>query len=101
MVFSFDQDNSFSQLTMSFLHKVYNSKPPSYRRVHSLRYNPSNRPKRNPPSDETCECKSNGLSICDEHCFNRLEMIECIGDVNKNNGAKNKYWNCNLGPLDP
>ena len=25
-------------------------------------------------------------------------MIECIGDVNKNNGAKNKYWNCNLGP---
>lgn len=25
-------------------------------------------------------------------------MIECIGDVNKSNGEKNKYWNCDLGP---
>ena len=25
-------------------------------------------------------------------------MVECIGDVNKCNGEKNKYWNCDLGP---
>jgi hypothetical protein len=27
-----------------------------------------------------------------------MVMVECVGDVNKSNGEKNKYWNCDLGP---
>lgn len=74
------------------------SKPPSYRHVHSLRYDPLNKPKPIPPSNVACDCKSKDLTSCDELCLNRMEMMECIGDSSKGNGEKNPYWNCNVGP---
>ena len=84
-------------LPCGFKEEVY-SKPPSYKHVHSLRYNPLTKPKRKPPTGESCECHSNGCSTCDDNCLNRMVMMECIGEKDKGNGDKNLYWNCNVGP---
>ena len=72
-----------------------------YTHVHNNRYDPSNRPKRHPPSNDVCQCKSDdgvGVKACDEQCLNRIQMMECIGDSKSTNGKKNPYWNCNCGP---
>jgi hypothetical protein len=74
------------------------SKPPSFRLVHSLRYNQSNRPKRKEASGDVCRCKAGGLEFCDESCQNQFTSVECVGDSSKTNGVKNPYWNCDLGP---
>jgi hypothetical protein len=56
------------------------SKPPSYKHVHSLRYETNHRPKKI-PRGETCHCKN----YCDEDCLNRLSMVECFSDGNASN----------------
>ena len=71
------------------------------------KYDPQNRPKRQPPSGETCECKSLKPSrssndkekpiACGDNCMNRMFGIECVGDSSRKNGTKNPYWNCNCG----
>mmetsp|Transcript_25088 Transcript_25088/g.54715 ORF Transcript_25088/g.54715 Transcript_25088/m.54715 type:complete len:901 (-) Transcript_25088:104-2806(-) len=86
-------------LPCDFQQEVY-SKPPLYTHVHGLKYNPTNRPKKHPPSNEVCKCKScgkDGAVICDDHCLNRMVMTECVGDKSKGSGEKNPYWNCNAG----
>mmetsp|Transcript_32718 Transcript_32718/g.48443 ORF Transcript_32718/g.48443 Transcript_32718/m.48443 type:complete len:754 (+) Transcript_32718:161-2422(+) len=77
--------------------EVY-AKPPSFKFVHSLRYSALKRPKRKPPSEEVCQCKSAGVETCGENCHNKMMFIECTGKQSKENGAKNSYWNCALGP---
>jgi hypothetical protein len=61
------------------------SKPPSYKHVHSLRYDPKNRPKKLHHGD-SCQC----VEDCGEDCFNRMVMVECFGE--------GKETNCNVGP---
>ena len=60
------------------------SKPPSYKHIHSLQYDPTNRPKRI-TTEETCQCSGN----CGDRCLNRLSMIECCGE--------GKASNCSVG----
>ena len=85
-------------LPCDFQQDVY-SKPPSYTHVHGLKYDPTNRPKKHPPTNEVCKCKpsgKDGVVTCDDHCLNRMVMTECVGDKSKS--EKNPYWNCNAGP---
>ena len=55
---------------------------------------PSNRPKRHPPTTECCQCQVS----CDSHCLNRIAGIECVGNSDRKNDLMNPYKNCNLGP---
>lgn len=84
-------------LPCDFQQDVY-AKPPMYTHVHGLKYDPTNRPKKHPPSNEVCKCKpgKDGTVTCDECCLNRMVMAECVGDKSKSD--KNPYWNCNAGP---
>jgi hypothetical protein len=68
------------------------SKPPSYHHIHSLRYEPSNRPPRIPLSDDGCTCEG----FCGEDCLNRMLYVECFGDASKN-GPNSKHSNCRVG----
>lgn len=64
------------------------TKPPGYRHVHSLQYDPKNKPPRITRSGaEQCDC----IGHCGESCFNRITYTECVGDGSKNS-------NCNVGP---
>lgn len=97
------EDSAFSLGRLSFclpcdFKEEVHSKPPHYKHVHSLRYDPMNKPKRKAATGETCECHKSGQKLCDENCYNRVTMMECVGDKDKGNGEKNLYWNCNLGP---
>ena len=65
--------------------EVY-SKPPAYKHLQGLRYDPNNKPKRQSRSGEKCEC----VGFCGEECLNRVLYIECSG---KENGKSN----CNVG----
>ena len=89
-------------LPADFKEEVH-SKPPAYTHVNSNRYNPQNRPKRHPPSGESCHCKPStddgeDVKSCDIRCLNRLAYTECVGDKTLKSGEKNPYWNCNCGP---
>jgi hypothetical protein len=66
--------------------------PPLYHHIHSLKYDPANRPPRIPPSGDSCECQG----FCGDDCLNRMLYVECHGD-SSNNGAKNKHSNCKVG----
>lgn len=68
--------------------EVY-SKPPSYTHIHSLRYDPSNRPPRVARADETCQC----FERCGQDCLNRVLYTECTGDI-----KTGKTTNCRIGP---
>ena len=63
------------------------SKPPTYRHLQSLRYNPSNKPTRIPPSGEKCQC----VGFCGDDCLNRMLYVECVGDASKDSS------NCRVG----
>mmetsp|Transcript_21263 Transcript_21263/g.44351 ORF Transcript_21263/g.44351 Transcript_21263/m.44351 type:complete len:937 (+) Transcript_21263:168-2978(+) len=91
--------------------ELVHSKPPAYTHVNMNRYDPKNRPKRHPPTGESCHCKppsslERGDDVsanvnktpCGERCLNRLSYVECVGDLSLKNGDKNPYWNCNCGP---
>ena len=81
--------------------EVY-SKPPQYTHTNINRYDPQNRPRRHPPSGESCSCKlssEEGVKSCGDRCFNRLNYTECVGDKSLKNGDKNPYLNCNCGVL--
>ena len=70
--------------------EVY-SKPPTYKHVQTLQYDPSNRPRKvKPPGTDLCECTER----CGESCFNRLVYTECYGDASKDKNSSN----CRLGP---
>ena len=60
------------------------AKPAAYTHIHSLRYDPNNRPKRI-TMGERCQC----VGKCGDDCFNRMLLIECSGD--------GKSSNCNVG----
>ncbi|GAX28487.1 histone-lysine N-methyltransferase ASH1L [Fistulifera solaris] len=64
------------------------SKPPHYKHVHSLQYDPKNKPPRIPDSGGQCDCSDS----CGENCYNRLVFTECYGDSNKNSKS-----NCSVG----
>jgi len=69
--------------------EVY-SKPPSYTHIQSLKFgDPNNRPKKIPGTsrEEQEKCKCMG-SFCEDDCFNRITMAECIGPINCNLGNK-------------
>ena len=77
------------------------SKPPAYTHVNVNRYNPKNRPKRHPPTEERCKCKpatEDGVKSCGESCLNRLSYTECVGIDSHKLGSNNPYWNCSCGP---
>jgi SET domain len=58
------------------LKEEVHSKPPSYRHVRCLQYNPRNRPPPVLPSlGDVCEC----VGSCDDSCFNRVTYVECYG----------------------
>lgn len=81
------------------MHQVH-SKPPAYTHVNANRYDPKNRPKRHPPSGESCNCVpsvEDGVRSCGDRCLNKLQYVECVGDRSKG-GDKNPYFNCNCGP---
>lgn len=61
--------------------------PPSYRHIQSLKYTPTNKPQRIPPSGETCQC----IGVCADECINKMLYLECHGDTKKNT-------NCIVGP---
>eukprot|EP00980_Cylindrotheca_fusiformis_P003840 scaffold858_cov123-Cylindrotheca_fusiformis.AAC.16 len=62
-----------------------NSKPPSYKHLHGLKYDPDHKPKKTPLLGEKCQCEK----LCDENCFNRLGLEECFGEGQNSN--------CNVG----
>lgn len=79
------------------------SKPPAYKHVNALKYDPANRPTRIPYSGDVCSC----VKFCGEDCLNRSLYIECTGDkgvrtsncaVGKNCGnrrlAKRQFAKC-------
>jgi len=70
------------------------AKLPSFTQIQTSRIDPSNRPKRHPPSMECCQCKVS----CDAHCLNRIAGMECVGNSNNKSDHTNPYRNCNLGP---
>lgn len=82
------------------------SKPPAYTHVNANRYDPKNRPRRHPPSGESCQCKplaadeegGGAVKSCGEMCLNRLNYVECVGDRTLKTGERNPRWNCNCGP---
>jgi len=63
------------------------SKPQAYRHVHSLKYDPNNRPNKIPQSGDICQC----IDVCGEDCLNRMLYTECVGEI----GARNS--NCAVG----
>uniref|UniRef100_A0A7S3V9M3 Histone-lysine N-methyltransferase n=1 Tax=Chaetoceros debilis TaxID=122233 RepID=A0A7S3V9M3_9STRA len=97
---SISKTNTYSFCLPCGVRKEVFSKPPVYTHVHSNQYDPKNRPKRHPPSDEVCKCtfsEGEGEVKCDEHCMNRMMYNECIGNSETKVGEKNPYWNCNHG----
>jgi hypothetical protein len=64
------------------------SKPPHYKHVQSLQYDPKNKPPRIDDSGGQCDCTDS----CGENCYNRLVFTECYGDSNKNSRS-----NCSVG----
>ena len=88
----FDFDNLFFCLPCDLKDEVH-SKPHSYRHVHSLRYDPENRPSKIPPTGDICEC----VAFCGDDCLNRMLYVECIGDASRDGGGR-KYSNCRVGP---
>ena len=79
---SFDLDADLRFCLPCDLRDEVHSKPPSYKHVHSLQYDPNNRPKKR-PTGEHCQCTKS----CDERCLNRLSMIECCGEGKGSNCA--------------
>lgn len=70
------------------------SKPPGYKHVNSLQYQPGNRPPLLPPAGDMCEC----VGVCDEFCINRTLYTECFGDRFKLNGTSSRLLtNCSVG----
>jgi hypothetical protein len=71
------------------------AKPPTYKHIHSLRYDPDNRPKKPLPHGESCQCAGR----CGENCMNRILMMECHGEGKLSNCAAggNDCGNRSLG----
>lgn len=72
------------------------AKPPTYKHIHSLRYDPKNRPKKPPPHGESCQC----VGRCGDDCMNRMLMMECHGEGTISNcaaGGSNDCGNRSLG----
>jgi SET domain len=71
------------------------SKPPGYKHVNSLQYQPGNKPPRLPQAGDICEC----VTVCDENCINRTLYNECFGDPSIVNGSTSprQLTNCNVG----
>ena len=90
-------------LPLDFMELVH-SKPPTFNHVNANRYDPKNRPKRHPPTGETCQCQPStedgGIKSCGDGCLNRLNYVECVGvDKTLNKTCdKNPYSNCDCGP---
>lgn len=85
------KDKSNYALPLNFLQEVY-SKPPPYKHISVNRYNPSNRPTRLPPSDNThCNCIPANGSCLEQNCINHHLYIECIGPTCSFN---KEYVNC-------
>lgn len=82
--------------------EVVHSKPPAYHSISANRCDPHNRPKRHPPSGETCQCRpaaeGDPVQPCGGQCLNHLSYVECVGNKTLKSGDKNPYWNCNCGP---
>mmetsp|Transcript_40031 Transcript_40031/g.93976 ORF Transcript_40031/g.93976 Transcript_40031/m.93976 type:complete len:1523 (-) Transcript_40031:210-4778(-) len=79
--------------------KQVHSKPPPYIHIPTLKYDPSNRPKRHEPTG-SCRCypiKNSNEDLCGPGCLNRMMMIECVGKQVEKNGVVNKYKNCACG----
>lgn len=73
--------------------EVY-SKPPGYKHVNSLQYQPGNKPPLLPQAGDMCEC----VGVCGENCINRTLYTECFGDKFKLNGSNSRQTtNCNVG----
>jgi SET domain len=67
------------------------SQPPNYRHIHSLQYNPSNKPPRIPSSDDVCHC----VDRCSDDCMNKMLYTECFGELGQ---QKSSASNCRVGP---
>lgn len=85
-----NQENAPSRQGLHFclpcdMKEEVHSKPPSYKHVHGLRYDPKNRPKKVAMSKERCTCEKE----CGEDCLNRHSMEECYGEGPNSN--------CNVG----
>ena len=76
------------------LKEEVHSKPPAYRHVHALQYDPSSKPQRIPPTGDTCQC----FERCDDSCINRTLYTECFGDASKAKSGGASGFNCLLGP---
>jgi len=79
-------------LPIDIKNEVY-SKPPSYTHIYSNKFgDPNNRPKKiyvnatRYEDQEKCTCIG---SSCEDDCFNRVTMAECVGPSNCNLGDKN------------
>jgi hypothetical protein len=59
------------------------AKPPTYKHIHSLRYDPENRPKKLAPNGESCQC----VGRCMDDCMNRMLMMECHDEGKNSNCA--------------
>lgn len=87
----FDFEHQFFCMPCNLRDEVH-SKPPQYRHVHALQYDPIKKPPRIQHASGVCHC----VERCDESCFNKMLYIECYGDPTVENGGKN--YNCLLGP---
>jgi hypothetical protein len=78
---TFDDNGGFGFCLPIEMKGEVHSKPPTYKHINGNKYDPSNRPPRLTLKVEKCICEKQ----CDEHCFNRMTLMEC------NNS------NCNVG----
>jgi hypothetical protein len=83
-----DEENEVQFCLPCDLKDEVHAKPPTYKHIHSLRYDPENRPKKPPPHGESCQCAGR----CGEDCMNRMLMMECHGE--------GKHSNCAVGGND-